>query len=500
MTRNGITKNERLTYDETIRRLEESNRVLMEVFAAQKMYVWEYCFATDTYTFPDDYFKYLQLDKAGIRFSNFKEMMDFVHPDDRQFINEELFKEKLKNTKEGEEALIRYVGAHGETVYVLDKFFEIERDGDGNPVRLRSFGTNVTEQCVRDMKLKAQEELNSKIIEVMPEFVFIFDRNLFIRDVMISNRPFFHTREEMIGMDGKTFYSSEVAKLLKDTIAEVLADGQVRTIDYGVTSNGFPFYYQTRIAPYGEDRALALIRDTTREVERSRELIEARQHAEESDKAKSIFLANISHEIRTPLNAIVGFSEVLLNTDEKAEQEECVGIIKKNSAILLRLINDVLDLARLQSGKIQMSITKVDLNDMVREVAKMHSVKPNVNVRIVADVPSEHITVETDGNRVTQVLFNFLSNAFKNTERGTITVGMRHEDTAVRLYVKDSGRGIPEDKLKTIFDSFVKLDEFVQGTGLGLAICKDIAHKLGARLEVESVYGKGSTFSLLLPL
>lgn len=485
--------------EETIKRLQESNRILKEVFAAQKMYVWSYDFATDTYTFSDEYFEMLQLDKVGIRFSNFKEMMQFVHPDDRQYINEELFKEKLTHCHEGDEVIIRYVGNDGKIVYVSDKFFEIERDDEGKPTRLRSFGRNITEQHEKDLKLKVQEEFNARIIEIMPEFVFVFDKDLIIRDVMISDRPFFHTKEQMIGMDGKGFYSPETQEILFGAINGVLADGKVRTVDYEVETNGFTFYYQSQMAPYGDGLVMALIRDVTRDVEKSRELIEAKIHAEESDKAKSIFLANISHEIRTPLNGIVGFSEVLAQAETQEEKDECISMIKTNSRILLQLINDVLDLARLQSGKVQMTIAPVELTPMVKEIARMHATKSHdTHVKIIADVPDEDIIVKTDRNRVTQVLFNFLSNAFKNTEMGTITIGLRDEGEHVRIFVSDTGRGIPADKLKTIFDSFVKLNEFVQGTGLGLSICKDIAQKLGAKLEVESEAGKGSKFSILL--
>lgn len=348
-------------------------------------------------------------------------------------------------------------------------------------------------------QLRKDNRMLNAIVDIMPEFVFMFDRELIIRDVMISDRPFFHSHEEMIGMDGKQFYSPEAQKILLDAVHGVLADGKVRTVDYEVVTNGFTFYYQTRVARYSDDLAMAFIRDTTREVESARELTEAKKHAEASDRAKSIFLANISHEIRTPLNAIVGFSEILVNADTEEEKQECVGMIKTNSNVLLRLINDVLDLARLQSGVVTMAIAPVELNPMVREIARMQAAKSrDTNVKMQADVPAEPIIVNTDGNRVTQVLFNFITNAFKNTDQGTVTIGLKDEGKEVRIYVKDTGRGIPEDKLKTIFDSFVKLDEFIQGTGLGLSICKDIAQKLGARLEVESELGKGSTFSIIL--
>lgn len=484
--------------EDSIEDLKKSNRILKEVFAANKMYVWSYDFVTGKIKFSDEYFQMLELDKEGIHFADIHEMMQFVHPDDRQYVNEQTFNEKLKNCREGQEIIVRYMGNDGSVVYVSDRFFEIERDEKGKALKLRSFSKNITEQYKLDFKLKAQEDFNAKIIEIMPEFVFIFDSDLIVRDVMISDRPFFHTKEEIVGMDGKKFYSPKTQAILFEAIHGVLADGKVRTVEYDVQTNGFNFYYQARIAPYGDHLAMALIRDITADVERSKELEEAKKHAEDSDKAKSIFLANISHEIRTPLNAIVGFSEILVNAESNTDKKECVNMIKTNSKLLLQLINDVLDLARLQSGKVTMNIAPVELNCMVKEIARMHATTSKGEVEIRAEVPTEAIVVNTDSNRVTQVIFNFVTNAFKNTDRGTVTIGLTDEGKEARIYVKDTGHGIPQDKLKAIFDSFVKLNEFVQGTGLGLSICKDIAQKLGARLGVESELGKGSTFSILL--
>lgn len=230
-----------------------------------------------------------------------------------------------------------------------------------------------------------------------------------------------------------------------------------------------------------------------------RKLRLAKEEAEESNRIKSAFLANMSHEIRTPLNAIVGFSEIIALTEDEKEKEEYLGIIQQNSNLLLQLINDILDLSRIESGKSEMHCQLTEMSGLVDEVDKVHRLKMKKGVKLNVIRPSEEIWISTDRNRVTQVLFNFLSNAIKNTIEGSITFGLVKEEEWVKLYVTDTGCGISKEKLPLIFTRFEKLNDFVQGTGLGLPICKSIVERLGGRIEVESELGQGSTFILYLP-
>lgn len=230
-----------------------------------------------------------------------------------------------------------------------------------------------------------------------------------------------------------------------------------------------------------------------------RKLRLAKEEAEESNRIKSAFLANMSHEIRTPLNAIVGFSEIIALTEDEKEKEEYLGIIQQNSNLLLQLINDILDLSRIESGKSEMHCQLTEMSGLVDEVDKVHRLKMKKGVELNVIRPSEEIWISTDRNRVTQVLFNFLSNAIKNTIEGSITFGLVKEEEWVKLYVTDTGCGISKEKLPLIFTRFEKLNDFVQGTGLGLPICKSIVERLGGRIEVESELGQGSTFILYLP-
>lgn len=226
------------------------------------------------------------------------------------------------------------------------------------------------------------------------------------------------------------------------------------------------------------------------------DLIHAKEKAEESNRLKSAFLANMSHEIRTPLNAIVGFSALLSSTDDQAEKLEYTNIINNNNDLLLQLINDILDLSKIEAGTLEFIMAPVDINLMLENLEQSFRLKMQgspVELRFAERM--ENCIISTDYNRVVQVLTNFLTNAMKFTQQGSITVGYRQESPdKLRFYVTDTGCGIPPEQQKKIFGRFVKLNNFSQGTGLGLAICEMIISHLQGEIGVESFPGKGSTF------
>ncbi len=231
------------------------------------------------------------------------------------------------------------------------------------------------------------------------------------------------------------------------------------------------------------------------------DLIQAKEKAEESNRLKSAFLANMSHEIRTPLNAIIGFSALLTDTVDPDEKNEYARIIDNNNQLLLQLINDILDLSKIEAGTLEFNITPVDINLMLANLEQSFRLKmQDKPVELKFTERMEHCLIATDQNRVVQVLTNFLTNAMKFTAQGSITVGYSLESPKVlRFYVADTGTGIPASQLKNIFGRFVKLNNFSQGTGLGLAISEMIVSHLQGQIGVESVYGKGSTFWFTLP-
>lgn len=347
--------------------------------------------------------------------------------------------------------------------------------------------------------LQLEQRCNA-IIEALPGFIFVFDDQFILREVfMPESMKLFHQMKELVGMDARNIYSPEVSELFIRTIKECLADGQLRELEYPVDLKGLRFYYQARLVPYKENMVLALIEDIGDRIRHIEELIDIRKH-QENNLMKNSFLANMSHEIRTPLNAIVGFSEILASDEYIDEKEEIIAIIRKNNELLLQLVNDILDISRIESGRIEVNITHTELNHLIKETFEVNKLKvqPEIEFRMLP-YPEEIFTY-TDPNRIRQVIHNFLSNAIKHTSEGSISLELQiQDDQSFTILVRDTGSGIAEDKLPYIFDRFEKLDSFTQGTGLGLAISKSLVERLGGEIWAHSVLGEGSTFAFRIP-
>lgn len=251
-----------------------------------------------------------------------------------------------------------------------------------------------------------------------------------------------------------------------------------------------------------QDRIIEIISinyDIT-ELKRTEEmLVKARDKAEASDRLKSAFLANMSHEIRTPLNAIVGFSSLLTSTENAAEKELYNSLIGHNNKLLLNLINDVIDLSKIESGYLDLRPDWVNLTELLDESVAEYVHQVPSGVELLTNYPAHDSLVELDRLRIKQILSNFLSNALKNTTTGHVEVFYEVDHQSVRIGVKDTGRGIPQNMLEKIFERFEKLDSFAQGAGLGLPICKLIVEKMNGRILVDSQLGIGTTFIIELP-
>ena len=235
--------------------------------------------------------------------------------------------------------------------------------------------------------------------------------------------------------------------------------------------------------------------DITPLKETEQKLIIARDKAEELDRLKSAFLANMSHEIRTPLNSIVGFSSLLAETDDREERQEYIKIVETNNELLLQLVSDILDLSKIESGTFDFVRSDLDVNESCMKIIKSMEMKVPETVDLVFEKYMPDCHIYTDKNRFMQVITNFINNALKFTKQGTIALG--YEQTApheIKFYVRDTGVGIPKEKIDSIFERFVKLNTFVQGTGLGLSICKSLVSQMGGKIGVESTEGEGSCF------
>ena len=221
--------------------------------------------------------------------------------------------------------------------------------------------------------------------------------------------------------------------------------------------------------------------------------------AERSNQLKSAFLANMSHEIRTPLNAIVGFSDLLVETEELSERQEYIKIVRENNDLLLQLISDILDLSKIEAGTFEFTSGDVDVNLLCEDIVRSMGMKAKGEVELVLDNHLPVCHVISDRNRIHQVISNFVNNAMKFTSEGSIHVGYKLKDGELEFYVEDTGIGIEKEQLPHIFERFVKLNSFVHGTGLGLSICQSIVEQLGGRIGVDSEKGKGSRFWFTIP-
>ena len=486
--------------EEYIEKLRDKFQKMTSVLSAHQIALWEYDIVTGECSFTDDYFRILGLKEVGIIFKDIDDFYRFVYPEDMNTY-QTAFANMLASESKTSQIQVRCVGEHGEVIWLEDHFLSYKGNEEGDPDKLLAYTVNVTSQCEKEQHIKHLEEHNRKIIEALPEFIFIFDEDFFITDVLMApGTILLHPVEVLKGADGRSIYSPEVSDLFLCNIRECLQDGKLKEIEYPLEVDGSKHYFQARIAPFEGNTVLALIHDIGDRIRRSEELIEAKRRAEDADRMKSVFLANMSHEIRTPLNAIVGFSEIMAVTENEEEKHEYLEIIQKNSNLLLQLINDILDLSRIESGKSEMHFQQVEIAGLVDEVEKVHQLKMKLNVDLKVVRPQGEFWTSTDRNRVMQVLFNFLSNAIKNTETGSITLGLKQEGDWLKLFVSDTGCGIPEEKLPQIFTRFEKLNDFVQGTGLGLTLCRMLVEKMGGRIWLRSQEGQGSRFYFTLPL
>lgn len=263
------------------------------------------------------------------------------------------------------------------------------------------------------------------------------------------------------------------------------------------------FRYKTILLPGGGYKAAGLLLNIQAIKDREQELEEARLLAEKAELKQS-FLANMSHEIRTPLNAIVGFSNILALDDGVSPEErlEYIGSINKNSDLLLKLINDILELSRIESGYMSFEYEKCFVSELVDSIYMTHQMLISEQLEFIKELDAVQVEVMVDKGRLTQVITNFLNNASKFTKTGYIKLGYRYlsESDRVAIYVEDTGRGIELSEQKMIFSRFYKQDEFSQGAGLGLSICQVIVEKLRGKIELWSESGKGSRFTVVLPV
>ena len=365
----------------------------------------------------------------------------------------------------------------------------------------------LTDPCPDEEPERFREKYGKEILEAIPDMLTVFDRNLDYIELLSS--PDTNHVEGLSGKDKshpnlKDIVPESEYRKIRANMEKVVRTGFPSIGEHSLQFEGEMHHYENLVCPLGDKYLLCMCRDVTSRENAQRELAAARVKAEESDRLKSAFLANMSHEIRTPLNAIVGFSNILALDEDvsQAERLEYIGSINKNSDLLLKLINDILELSRIESGYMSFEYEKCFVSELVDSIYMTHQMLIPEQLEFIKELDAVQVEVMVDKGRLTQVITNFLNNASKFTKTGYIKLGYRYlsESDRVAIYVEDTGRGIELSEQKMIFSRFYKQDEFSQGAGLGLSICQVIVEKLRGKIELWSEPGKGSRFTVVLPV
>ena len=421
----------------------------------------------------------------------------------------EIFEKRVQEIRDnggnmGYQARYTRVGEVKERVHQVSTF--IMEDGQEEIVWF--FTQDITDVIKNRDELRELNYLLDAILNNIPVYMFVKDPEDDFRYLYWNKALANHSKIPASRALGRTDFEifperSDAEKFHQDDLELMRTGERLEMQETYVTAAGETRIVQTlktHIPLVGRvPLIIGISWDITNVQNIEQELIQARIKAEQSDRLKSAFLANMSHEIRTPLNAIVGFSRLMTTTDNREDEKLYSEIINQNSDVLLQLINDILDLSKIEAGTFEYIKQPMDLGEMCRNVYEIHKGRVQEGVTLTLDNENDSLMINEDKNRILQLITNLITNAIKFTYEGEIHFGFKLKKDYIDFYVKDTGIGISEEKLSHIFGRFVKLNSFVQGTGLGLAICQMIVEKMGGAITVESELHEGSTFRFTIP-
>ena len=370
-----------------------------------------------------------------------------------------------------------------------------------------SFAHDISERIRYEAQIKRLNQIMDTTINNLPAGIVVKEINNDFRYIY-RNREAYNRdlyKNDPVGKNDFDFYPPIVAEKKRQEDIQVATTGKgLHWTAEGKDRNGNMIILDKRkIRVDGDELSSPIIVSIEWDITEleiiKRELQSSKEKAEMSDSLKSAFLANMSHEIRTPLNAIVGFSHLIAESDDAEERKTYYNIVNANNERLLQLINEILDLSKIESGTIEFSFGPASLHNLCREVHDAHIFRTPQGVSLVYESSDESLMIETDKNRVFQVISNLIGNAVKFTKEGSISYGYKLVDNQIVFHVTDTGTGIEPEKVGRVFERFAKLNNHAQGTGLGLSICKSIVERLGGKISVNSEFGKGTTFTFTLP-
>lgn len=478
MSRNG--QKQELFQQEAI----DLKNKLMLALQAGDMTVW-------SYLPQEDRFDLLNTNLFSKPIKTLQDLRDQLIPEDQEK-HRQLETDILNATKEKTSGIYRVVSSEGEITW-YEVFVMGIKGKDGKVCRFIGTQKDITAKAERDQALR--KYIQRSELAIRSANIIQWDYNVKTREFTRLNID--PSQPDLFVRTPFTFFVHPEDRRLLLEQEELRAEGKegadnlhLRVMMEGdakyrwITSYTVPLEYDENGIP---TTLTGLQMDVT-----------SIEKAEESNRMKSAFLANMSHEIRTPLNSIIGFSQLLAETVDKEERNEFIRIIENNNNQLLQIINDILDLSKIEAGKMKFVYSDFDVSEILTDLKETYNSRMEKGVELICDIPYPKCIIYSEKNRLIQVLSNLLSNAAKFTEQGSITMGYRIIDSGLSFYVTDTGKGIEKENLSQIFERFMKFDSFVPGTGLGLSICQLIVHKLNGHIMVDSEPGKGSTFSFTI--
>ncbi len=423
--------------------------------------------------------------------------------------NEQVWRQMTSSIKKGEEhngfVIYNPLPSHPEVLAIEGNAYWVTSD-EGEET-LWAFGRDITLRIKHEQQIKRFSQILDKTIENLPASIVVKDIKSDFK-YLYRNRESYNRNipmKEALGKDDFDFYPLEKAQEKRQQDIEIAQTGiEKHWITEERDQNGKSIYLDKKKMKVESNDfppiLLSIEWDITEMEQMKRELLIAKEKAETSDQLKSAFLANMSHEIRTPLNAIVGFSRIIAESTDADERKSYYDIVEANNERLLQLINEILDLSKIEAGMVEFTLNPVRLHPLCKEIHDALKFRCPMGVELIYEPSDEDIIIEGDKNRIFQVVSNLIGNAFKFTTSGSVSYGYHRKDNEIEFHVSDTGIGIEADKLCKVFERFVKVNNFAQGTGLGLSICKTIIERLGGTISVSSEFGKGTTFTFTLPL
>ncbi len=431
--------------------------------------------------------------------------IDFIIPEDHERAKETI-KQKLQGQHSGPG---QYHGLRKDgSIFNIEVNTDFIRDAQGNPTRIVFVVRDVTERNKIENDLLESQERNEALLKANPDMMFILDEEgRFLDFNSGKTSQLYLPPSDFMGKKILEIFPSEVTELTYRHLESLFQTGEMQVFKYPLEINKDKKFFEGRLLKSGSSKALLIVSDITDRMKAEQELIKAKEKAEESDRLKSAFLANMSHEIRTPMNGIIGFAELLKEPKLSGEEkDEYIRIIEQSGERLLSIINDIVEISKIEARMVEMKIAETNLNDHMEYIGKFFKLETEnkgMNLVVKNGLPHKDAIVKTDGEKLYAVLINLVKNSIKYSNEGIIEVGYERRNGTIEFYVKDDGIGIPDNMQMAVFNRFVQTEigrkKALEGTGLGLAIAKAYVEMMGGKIWVKSKVGVGSVFYFTIP-